>query len=280
MQLQIKPYEKAAPIEWNFEELKAELAEKVEHYKTLQYTPEQIAAAKTDRAGLNNLKKALTDERIRREKEYMEPFNLFKSQINELVAMIDVPARLIDTQVKEFEEYEKREKRNDCLKLWQNRVDDGNAPGWLTFEQIENEKWQNKTFTLAKVMEEMDEKIARINNEVSLIEALPDCAFEAMEVYKKTLDVGTALAEGKNLAEMAKRKAEAERAKAAVSAQEPEIAPLTPEPIEIRPDEVPAEEKAPAPNKMVLRFEVEIDVKQAAALRDFFMAKGITYRKI
>ena len=44
--------------------------------------------------------------------------------------------------------------------------------------------------------------------------------------------------------------------------------------------EVKAEEKAPTTNKMVLRFEVEIDVKQAAKLRDFFVANGITYRKI
>ena len=46
-------------IEWNYEELKAEIAERVQHYETLVYTDETIKEAKADRANLNKLKKAL-----------------------------------------------------------------------------------------------------------------------------------------------------------------------------------------------------------------------------
>ena len=81
MQMEIKPYQKAQPIEWNYEELKTQIMTKLTDYKALTYTPEQITAAKKDRANLNSLKIALNNERIRREKEFLEPFNTFKAQI-------------------------------------------------------------------------------------------------------------------------------------------------------------------------------------------------------
>ena len=290
MQLEVKPYEKAQPIEWNFDELKTELAKKVEDYKTLQYTPEQMAAAKTDRASLNNLKKALQEERIRREKEFMEPFQLFKSQVNELIAMIDVPAKLIDDQVKEFEAYEKRQKREECVKIWENMMDDGAIPDWLKFEQIENEKWQNKTFTIAKVTDEIEERISRIKADIELITALPDFAFEAMECYKKSLNASAALAEGRSLAELARRKAEAEeRRKAEIArvteqantiaqaAQETATATM----VEEMPTEnEKAENKPNTAKKMVLCFRCEVDANQARALRECCDKNGIILTRI
>ena len=51
--------------------MKQELTEKVSMYETLVYTDDQIKEAKADKAQLNKLKKALNDERIRIEKEYM-----------------------------------------------------------------------------------------------------------------------------------------------------------------------------------------------------------------
>ena len=93
MQLEVKPYEQIKPIEFNYEELKTQLLTKLDDYKHLQYTSDQIQAAKTDRANLNSLKKALNDERIRREKEFLEPFNTFKAQIRELCELIDEPVK-------------------------------------------------------------------------------------------------------------------------------------------------------------------------------------------
>lgn len=74
MELKVNEYQLPEQILFNYEELKAELTEKVQHYETLVYTDDQIKEAKADRATLNKLKKALSDERIRREREYMQPF--------------------------------------------------------------------------------------------------------------------------------------------------------------------------------------------------------------
>ena len=71
--MELKVNEVAVPeqITFNYEELKQELTEKVSMYETLVYTDDQIKQAKADKANLNKLKKALNDERIRREREYI-----------------------------------------------------------------------------------------------------------------------------------------------------------------------------------------------------------------
>lgn len=284
MQLQIKPYEKAAPIEWNFEELKAELTLKLETYKSLQYTPEQIASAKTDRAALNNLKKTLSEERLRREREFMEPFALFKAQVNELVTMIDEPVKVIDKQIKEYEEFEKRQKLAECVEIWQAKADNGEIPDWLRFEQVENEKWLNKGFTLKAVKEEIEEKLGKINGDIAIIGALPDYSFEVMEVYKKTLDVGTALARGRELADIQKRKEAAEAARKAEQERLAEAARTATERLEQAnvPEDTsePIEAPTERPTTKLVRFECEITTEQAWALKAFFDKNKIIFRQI
>ena len=85
MELKISPYKKPEQICFNYEELKKMIIEKASLYESVVYTDEQIKSAKKDRANLNKFKKALNDERIKLENEYMTPFNEFKSQIKELL---------------------------------------------------------------------------------------------------------------------------------------------------------------------------------------------------
>lgn len=122
MELKVNEVEIPKVIEFNYKELKSELEEKVSHYETLVYTDEQIKEAKSDRANLNKLKKALNDERIRREKEYLQPFNVFKAQINEIIGIIDRPITVIDSQVKAYEEKQKQEKEQLLKKCSEQSV--------------------------------------------------------------------------------------------------------------------------------------------------------------
>ena len=46
-------------IEWNHEELKKEVAEKLDKYNNMVYSPENIKEAKEDRANLNKFKQVL-----------------------------------------------------------------------------------------------------------------------------------------------------------------------------------------------------------------------------
>lgn len=79
----------------------------------------------------------------------------------------------------------------------------------MTLEMIWDEKWLNASVTLSKVENQMKETMYRIGEEVGTISRLPEFSFEAMEVYKKTLDLTQAIKKGQELADIQKRKEEA-----------------------------------------------------------------------
>lgn len=104
MELQIQPYKLPDKITIeNYSDLKAALKEQLAVYAATVYTDDQIRTAKADRAKLNKLRKALNDERIRREREYMAPFAELKAQVAELTTAIDTVSASIDRQIKDFE---------------------------------------------------------------------------------------------------------------------------------------------------------------------------------
>lgn len=260
MQMEIKPYQKAQPIEWNYEELKTQIMTKLTDYKALTYTPEQITAAKKDRANLNSLKIALNNERIRREKEFLEPFNTFKAQIRELCNLIDEPVQLIDKQIKEVEEQEKSEKRDKCIELFGNTE----HPDWLKYEQIEDARWYNKTHSGKAINDEIAEKVKKINADISVLSEL-EYSFETIEEYKRTLDLSLAMNEGKRQAEIQARK----------RATTPEIPFADAESIESNPNEETGKE-----SRVWLSFKAYVSKSEALELKAFFNAMGIQYEAI
>lgn len=201
-------------IRWNNEELKAEIAEKMQEYKSLAFTEETIKEAKADRAKLNKLRTAFEDERKRIKKLCMAPYDEFERQVKELIALTDEPIQLIDSQIKEVEQKRREEKRQKIEELFA-------CIGFQTFvtlDKIWDDKWLNASVTLGKIEEQMKSRMYQIGNDVLTIQNLPEFSFEAMEVYKKTLDLTMAIREGQRLSEIQKRKAayeEEQRRKAA-----------------------------------------------------------------
>lgn len=207
MELEVKEYQLPAKIEANFEELKTEIAAKVGIYETMVYTEDQITLAKKDKAALNKLKKALNDERLKREREYMVPFNEFKDKVNEIIKLIDKPVAVIDKQITAAEDKRKADKRVEIGQTFCNM----DHPDWLKLERIFNEKWLNATYKLQDVNDELAMAVTMINNNVATLNALPEFGFEALEEYKRTLDFNKALLEGQRLADIQKRKEEAQK---------------------------------------------------------------------
>ena len=280
MQLQVKEVKLPEAILFNYEELKAELAEKVHIYETMVYTDDQIKQAKADRADLNKLKKALNDERLRREREYMAPFNDFKGKINEIIAIIDKPVAVIDKQVKAYEEKAKEDKRNEIQTYFDEhaRGFEYAAPEWLKLEQIFDEKWLNASANMNGIKESIRERCQQIDTEVKTIQSLPEYSFEALEAYKATLNLSKAIAEGQRLAEIQRRKAEAEALKAQADAAKQE-APA-PAPTACQPAEPVDVWQEKAPEKTWVSFRALLTVDEAKALKAFFENNGITFEAV
>ena len=172
-------------IKWNNEELKAEIAAKMKDYRGLVFTEESIAEAKKDRANLNKLKSAFEDERKRVKKLCMEPYNKFEQQVKEVTALIEEPICLIDSQIKEVEQRKKEEKRQAVTGLFNQLA----FPIYVSLTAIWDEKWLNASVSLNKVQEQMQRILEQIKSDEETIEKLQEFSFEAMEVYKKTLNL-------------------------------------------------------------------------------------------
>lgn len=291
MELRVNEVAIPEKIDFNYEELKAELTSKVSFYETLVYTDDQIKDAKADKANLNKLKKALNDERIRREKEYMQPFNVFKAQINEIIGIIDKPIAVIDEQVKAYDEKRKAEKQKAIEELFATI----GFQNFVTLEKIWDPKWLNASTSMKSIEDQMRSRMYEIGNDVLTLHNLPELGFEATEVYKQTLDINVAVSEAKKMVEVAKKKAEAKaREKAAEEARKAEeerkaqeraaeeqraaMAQAMTPPEDAQP--APVEESQPEPQKMVVKFEVELTTEDATALREFFQSRNITFRAI
>ena len=223
MELKVGQYQLPEKISFNYEELKAELTKACEEYKSIAYTPETIGDAKKDRAKLNNLKTQLNSFRLEKQREYMEPFTLFKGQVDDLIGIIGDASSAIDAQVKEYETAQTEEKKRQITELFQKT----GFPDWAVLEAIFDRRWLNKGKTLSAIGDELASWKKKIDTDCNAIgRAFSDPSIQAAALtrYHQTLDVDISLQYGDAMAAEKKRveeaRAEAE-AKAAKAAEEP-----------------------------------------------------------
>lgn len=285
MELRINEYQLPAAISFNFDEIKNEVADKVELYKNMVYSDDQIKMAKADKATLNKFRTALEDERKRIKKECLAPYEEFEAQIKEIVAIIDEPIKLIGEQVGKFDEQQKKEKKLQIMQLW--AIYD--KPQWLSLDAIWDEKWLNKTMSMSKIGDAILTKLESINTDMTTIEKM-EFKFEAMEMYKKTLSLSDAISKGQELLDIQLRKEEEEKRRAAAeevarqkALQEDKTEPQNEdEPLDgqITTDELLEAEPVDNPpfeqeKKQWLGFRACMTVSQAKKLAEFCKAEGI-----
>ena len=238
-------------IEWNHEEIKKEVAEKVEYYKTLVYTDDQIKDAKADRATLNKFVKALEDKRKEIKKQCLAPYDKFEAEMKEVLAIVNEPIGLIDNQIKGFEEEQKKAKLEEVKQAFA----DAGFQDFVTFDQVFDSKWLNKSKSISSIKGELNDLVVKIGKDVMTINSLPAFGFEALAVYKETLDISKAITEGQRLeriqkekeAHEAEMKAKAEAAAALAEAQAHEAAKQEAEKEESQPEPVNVQEQTPEP---------------------------------
>lgn len=278
MELKIKEIAFPEVISFNFEELKTEITKKADLYKNMVYTDETVKEAKADKAKLNKFINALEDKRKEVKRQCLQPYEVFERQIKELVAIVDEPVRLIDSHIKDFEDRKKAEKLETIKEYW----DDVERPEWLTCNQIFDKRWLNATVSLNKVYEAIQERLAKINVDIETIDKLPEFSFEALEVYKQTLDLSQAISEGQRLADIQKRKEQQAR-------QAEQKADAVQEPENALPDEGAQVEKicdVNMPSSMDdelrswIKFEALLSVQEAKDLGNYFKSRGIKIRAI
>lgn len=277
MELKIRNVSFPEAIEFNFDEIKQELTEKVEHYKSLVYTDEQIKDAKKDVAELRKFIKALSDERIKVKKQCLAPYEEFEKKVKELEHVVNEPIALIDSQVKEYAEKQKQEKKESIEAYWMELIQSDNIPEGMTIQKIWNEKWLNTSTSMKSIQEEINSRLQQIATDLATLENLPEFGFEAKEVYKDTLDINKAIQEGHRLSEIQKAK-EAQNVEQKAKVVEPVETPE--EPLSFAED---CDDFIPSfdGNESIWRtYKINMTSDQKTILEQFLVTSGIKFQEI
>ena len=198
-------------IGWNKDEIKKAVISITEQYKGLAYTEEQLQEAKKDRAMLNAMKKDISDRRIQVKKALLEPYDVFESEVKEVVALIDEPIEMIGKQIEAYEDKVRDEKNTALAQFFSENI--GELSDVVSYDRIFNPKWLNKTASLSSCKAEIQKIIDDINTDLAAIISSVD---EKYQVFAKDyylqhgFNLSKALGEANRIQEMDK-KAEADR---------------------------------------------------------------------
>lgn len=179
MQLEVSEIKALEPIKFNFEQLKQEITTKVENYKNVVYSEENIKEAKADRANFNKLAKALNDEKIRVKNTVLEPYLPFEKQCNELIDLVKEASTHADSQIKNYEQQIKDEKLKQIMNFFLENV--GDYADLINFDDIYNERWLNVTYKMEQIEKDILHTLAKTKTDMAVI----DSQFKEEDINKQ-----------------------------------------------------------------------------------------------
>ena len=205
-------------IELNFEELEKQLDNKLAEFKGALFTEESADIGKKEVANLRKTKKDFEDARKAVKKKWMEPYDCFEEKMKKLTAKIDEPIDAINEQLSEFEKKRVAAKNKEISDLFDSFIKE--IPEYAVYcplEKIYDVRWENKTFKIKAVREDMEKRIHDVIMAVSTIKGMrSDKSEEALQQYLRGGSLPEALAMINNYeqdkAQILKRREEEKRA--------------------------------------------------------------------
>ena len=269
-----------AVIEYNHEELKAELSKQLEKYNNIVVTEDCVKEFKADKANLNRLKTALEDKRKEIKKQCLQPYENFEKNIKELVALIEKPIQLIDSQLKEIDSKKKEQKINEIEKIYHENI--GRFEELVPFEKIYNCKWLNSTYKLENIALEIQKIQSDLESGLQIIEGLDtDFKQEIKDKLFETLDISQALQENARLKELREKQKAIEIQKDKqefLAEKEKQNQYIKAEQTQIEQQQVVQEVKQE--DLQILDFRVWVTPEQKRLLKDFLIKNNIKYGRV
>lgn len=267
-------------ISFNFEEIKSELAGKLQIYQNMVVTESGIREAKADRANLNKFKAALADSRKAVKAQWNQPLCDFEGKMKELEKMVDEPIGAIDRQVKAFEEAKKQDKRQQIERFFAEVV--GDLAEVLPLSKIWNDRWLNATYPMKDIEKEIIERIRKTHSDIGIIVAMQlPCCDQMLSTYLETLDMSRAMEEKHKYEQAQKAKAQAKQAEPALDS------PAAQQTVSVEKERTVAQMNTPQeaageaiPELRVLDFRVWVTPEQMQALKAFLVQNHIRYGRV
>lgn len=199
---------KLGSLTTNAKAIRDKIKEILPKYSAENYSENNIEDAKSDKAMLNNTAKKLNDKRIELEKEFLKPFDEFKTTVKETTDMIKEASSKIDLIVKEVDFKAKQERKNYIENLFNSII--GELKELVTLDMVFDEKWLNKgSFNDKgefKLLSELENKLNKIRNDLEIIKTLKSSYEVSLtNQYLRTFDLGSVIQENNRLIELAEK---------------------------------------------------------------------------
>lgn len=192
-------------IDWNFEELKAEITSAAQEYETSVYTDETIKSAKADRAKLNKFVDALNAKRTEIRKQLLKPDEQFGREIKELTGIVQKAIDNIDGQVKDYERRQREEKTAKVREFYDANIHE-DIEKYLPFERVMKPEYALASTTMKSIKTDILALIQKVDEDLAMLNEVDSPYAEEMkEVYLRSYDLGAAMAE-RNRLEAAEQK--------------------------------------------------------------------------
>jgi len=261
--------EKTGVIKFDNTELKTELKNALEKYRNLVYTDETIKEAKSDRAKLNNLTKAIEEKRKEIKRLYVEPLDDFEKKIKELTALIAAPCAEIDGQVKRFEESQKDGKRKELLDFADLEAN-SLIPykDKFLFASFVTDKMLNASVKIKKSKVECADAVKKAKEGIDLIQTFPEHRQAGLMLsFSVSRDLAAVIRRNQELDEMEK-----------IQAKQKEQAQL--EKIGVKEEIKKVEATQESSDEMTYTLKLTGSKAALVELRKYIIAAGIKYEKV
>ena len=254
-------------LETNAINILEKVKEVLPSYSAENYNEENIEKAKADKALLNKTSKALNDERIKIENEFMKPFENFKSIVKTTTDLIKEASSKIDEIVKEVDSKAKEEKRQLCVEIYNKNIEE--LSSILPFERIFNDKWLNKGTKEKEIEKEISDIKETVRSGLKAIEELQsEFELEIKNSFLQDLNITNAIFKNSQLIE----------AKKVLSVVEEKSEELKDTKIEEMVTEKVVNNKIDLIKTYVL--EITGTVSQLTKLREFLDLNQMEYKKV
>lgn len=201
------------------------------------YTADEIKGAKADRAQVNKWDKQLADAATTIKKHYLERADPVLDRIAAMRRQVKEVSAAIDRQVKAVEDGEREDKRRALELIYRDAAGEDLAP-LVPFARLMEERWLNKSMSLAAAGRELRKAVATRREELRMIRTTCGEDAEAcVTEYLRGLSLNDALNECQRRKDARAALAQAEAAREARQRLEraaPVVIPPTEEERQIR----------------------------------------------
>jgi hypothetical protein len=165
----------------NYESLKEEALELSEKVSSIIVNEENVKDMKKLIAAVNKKVKELDSNRIKVKKMMLEPYVTFEEKVKEIVSIVDESEEVVRKQIRELEEKEKEEKRQNLEEIFNKRIALYPFKDLITFSDFLKPSHLNKSTSFNSVEQEMVDYLEKISNDFEVMRNMDN--FESLVSY-------------------------------------------------------------------------------------------------